>query len=474
MKKLILIGLLIVSTISCEDFEGWNIDDKHPGEVSGDYLVTFAQLQMARRVWDMNVNTSCFAMMAQYWTETTYTDEANYDFVTRNQGGNYWNAQYTNVLANLADAKRIIGENALLTEEQKANQTAIIMLMEAYTFQSLVDVYGYIPYSEAIQGASNLVPVYDKDSDVYNDLFTKITSAVNTLKGGGSSFGGADLIYGGDVAKWAKFGNSLKLRMAVRISDVDNAKATTMAAEAIASGIIMSHDESAIFPFQSTPPNTNPMWEDLIQSGRLDFVVSNTFVDVIAPLNDPRAGVFMQDNVVPYDGGPYGANNNYAAYTHIGSQFEDPANAGVMLGYDEAAFLKTEAIARGLISGDVEASYKEAITASIQYWTGSSSSAAAYLAQPSVKYDAANWKKSIGTQKWIAMFARGIEGWASWRMYDYPAMNTAAQSQLPVPRRYIYPNAESKINGTNYEAASSAMGGDVLTSRVFWDKGVGN
>jgi hypothetical protein len=145
-----------------------------------------------------------------------------------------------------------------------------------------------------------------------------------------------------------------------------------------------------------------------------------------------------------------------------------------MLGYDEAAFLKTEAIARGLISGDVEASYKEAITASIQYWTGSASSAAAYLAQPSVKYDAANWKKSIGTQKWIAMFARGIEGWASWRMYAYPAMNTAAQSQLPVPRRYIYPNAESKINGTNYEAASSAMGGDVLTSRVFWDKGVGN
>ena len=90
--------------------------------------------------------------------------------------------------------------------------------MEAYTWQSLVDVYGYIPYSEAIQGSANLVPVYDKDSDVYNDLFTKITSAVNTLKGGGTSFlSGADLIYGGDVAKWAKFGNSLKLRMAVRI-----------------------------------------------------------------------------------------------------------------------------------------------------------------------------------------------------------------------------------------------------------------
>ncbi|MDZ7614397.1 MAG: hypothetical protein U5K51_12375 [Flavobacteriaceae bacterium] len=67
MKKLILIGLLIVSTISCEDFEGWNIDNKHPGEVSGDYLVTFAQLQMARRVWDMNVNVGLFSMWGLIW-----------------------------------------------------------------------------------------------------------------------------------------------------------------------------------------------------------------------------------------------------------------------------------------------------------------------------------------------------------------------------------------------------------------------
>lgn len=474
MKKLILIGLLIVSTISCEDFEGWNIDDKHPGEVSGDYLVTNAQTQMARRVWDMNVNTSCFGMLAQYWTETTYTDEANYEFVTRDQGGNYWRLHFTNVLANLVDAKRIISEDISLGEEEKANQIAIIELMEAYTFQSLVDVYGYLPYSEALQGSGNLVPVYDKDSDIYTDLFAKVTSAVNTLKGGGSSFRAADLVYHGDVAKWVKFGNSLKLRMAVRISDVDKAKATTMAAEAIAGGIISNQSESAIFPFESTPPNTNPMWEDLIQSGRADFVVANTFVNVISPLNDPRSAVFMQDNVVPYKGGPYGANNNYSTYTHIGTQFEDPANGGVLLGYDEAAFLKTEAIARGLITGDAAASYNEAISASIEYWTGSRSSAAAYLAQSSVKYDAANWKKSIGTQKWIAMFARGIEGWATWRMYDYPAMNTAAISQLPVPRRYYYPQAEPKINGTNYEAAVAAMGGDELESRVFWDKGVGN
>ncbi len=192
MKKLILIGLLIVSTISCEDFEGWNVDNKRPEVVSSDYLVTFAQLTMARRVWDMNVNTSVFGMFAQYWTETTYTDEANYDLVTRNQGANYWNSQYTSVLANLEDAKRIITENTVfsipLTEEEQANQIAIIELMEVYTWQSLVDVYGYIPYSEALKvdprnpETSNYLPVYDKDSDIYNDLFARITTAVNTPK----------------------------------------------------------------------------------------------------------------------------------------------------------------------------------------------------------------------------------------------------------------------------------------------------
>ena len=262
--------------------------------------------------------------------------------------------------------------------------------------------------------------------------------------------------------------------MAVRISDVDKAKATTLVAEAIAGGIISNHDESALFPFDATPPSTNPMWEDLVQSGRLDFVVANTFVDVIAPLNDPRSPVFMQNNVTPYKGGIYARSNNYSAYTHIGTKFESATNPGVILGYDEATFLKTEAIARGLITGDAEASYNEAITASIQYWTGSSSSAADYLAQPAVKYDAANWKKYIGTQKWIAMFARGIEGWATWRMYDYPEMNLAYESELPVPRRYYYPQAEPKINQANYEAAVDAIGGDLLESRVFWDKGVGN
>ena len=98
-----------------------------------------------------------------------------------------------------------------------------------------------------------------------------------------------------------------------------------------------------------------------------------------------------------------------------------------------------------------------------------------YLAQTAVKYDAANWKKSIGTQKWIALYTKGFEAWSSWRLLDYPAMNVAEMSGLPVPRRYLYGNDDAQINGDNYDAASAAMGGDALDSRVFWDiTGQGN
>jgi hypothetical protein len=476
MKKLLIIGLLIVSAVSCEDFEGWNIDKKHPGEVSGSYLVTTAQREMAQRMWSISVNYNIFGMLAQHWTETTYVDEANYDLVNRNIGGNFWLNIYTQVLANLEEAKKIITDDPLLGAQQKANQLAIIEIMEVYQWQIMVDTFGDIPYSEALIGIENLVPAYDNDADIYADLFDRIDAALATLNAGGSSFGGADLIYNGDVSNWKKFANTLKLRMAVRIADVDATTAAAKANEAINAGVINSASANAAFPFETNPVNANPMWVSLVQSGRDDFVVANTFVDVIAPLNDPRASVFMDDNKVPYIGGPYGANNTYGNYTHIGDDFHVETLPGILATYDETEFLIAEAIARGLVSGDAEAHYNNAVTASIAYWTGSSSSAAAYLAQPTVKYNAANWKKSIGVQKWISLFGRGFEAWASWRNLDYPAMNRPGDfgSDTPVPRRYIYPNTESAINTTNYEAASAAMGGDLLESRVFWDKGVGN
>lgn len=480
MKKLILIAILIGTTISCEDFEGWNVDTKRPSEVPASYLLTSAERTIFLRMSASNVNYNIFKQLAQHWTPTTYTDEANYDMRQRDLSGTFFIYMYRDVLNDLQEAKRLTTERAItpsFTEATKQNQLGIIELIEVYTWHVIVDTYGDVPYSEALQGIGNLSPKYDDDAAIYTDLFSRIDAANSKLTGG-ASFGDSDLIYQGDVSNWKKFANSLKLRMAIRVSDADNGLASSKASEAIDSGVFESDLDNANFPFEGGPPNANPMWSDLVESGRSDIIVSNTFVDIIAPLNDPRSSVFMDDNIVPYTGGPYGGNNPYANFTHAGDPFHQPDLEGIILSYEEVEFLQAEAIARGFVSGgdaDIEMHYNNAITASIAYWTGSSDAAAAYIAQPSVKYDAANWKKSIGTQKWIALYTKGFEAWSSWRLLDYPAMNTADESGLSVPRRYLYGNDDAQINKANYEAASAAMGGDALDSRVFWDiNGQGN
>lgn len=474
MKKLILIALLIGTTISCEDFEGWNVDTKNPSEVPASYLMTSAQRTIFLRMTSPSVNYNILKMFAQHWTATTYTDEANYDLRQRDVSGTFYTYLYRDVLNDLQEAKRLITEDDLLDATTKANQLGIVELLEVYTWHVLVDTFGDIPYTEALQGIGNLQPVYDNDEDIYMDLFSRIDSALAQLTSG-DSFGGADLIYDGDVASWEKFGNSLKLRMAVRISDFNATMAATYASAAVNAGVFTSAADNANFPFEDGPPNANPVWSAVVESGRSDILVADTFVDIISPLNDPRSEILMDNNIVPYTGGVYGANNPFANYTHLGEVFHVAELEGIIISYEEIEFLQAEAVERNLITGDAETHYNNGVTASIEYWTGSDADAATYLAQASVAYNAANWKESIGTQKWIALFGKGFEAWSTWRLLDFPAMNTADESGLPVPRRYIYGNDDADINGDNYDAASSAMGGDELTSRVFWDiNGVGN
>jgi hypothetical protein len=476
MKKILLIALLIGITFSCDDFEGWNVDEKRPSDVPASFLVTKAQRDLFLRMTDANVNYNIFKMVAQHWTATTYPEEANYDLRQRDVSGTFFLYLYRDVLNDLEGAKTIIEADEFTTATAKADQMAVIELMEVYVWHVLVDTFGDIPYSEALQGLGNLQPKYDDDATIYTDLFARLDAAIAELNGAGATFGAADLIYDGNAANWVKFGNSLKLRMAMRIADVDAATAKTKATEAINGGVFTSAADNANFPFEGAPPHANPIWSAIVESGRNDIVLANTFVDIVGPLDDPRSPVYMMDNVVPYAGGPYGAVNTYANFSHLGTIFEQPDLEGVILSYEEVEFLQAEAIARGFVTGDAEAHYNAGIEASIAYWTGSDDGVDDYIAQTAVAYDAANWKKSIGTQKWIALFGKGFEAWSSWRMLDYPnTMNKPPVSGLPIPRRFLYGNDDAQLNGDNYDAASAAMGGDALDSRIFWDvTGQGN
>ncbi len=138
--------------------------------------------------------------------------------------------------------------------------------------------------------------------------------------------------------------------------------------------------------------------------------------------------------------------------------------------YSEVQFLLAEAVERGFIAGTAETYYNNAITASIIYWGGLASDATAYLAQPSVAYTTAtgNYKEKIGVQKWIALNNRGYEAWVEWRRLDYPVLAPALPT-LVIPKRLIFPVSEQTQNGTAYTAAAAAMGGDLTTTKLFWD-----
>lgn len=475
MKKLFLIILLATGVVACsDDLSEVNVDTKAPTEVPADVLFSNATKNLIDQMVSTNVNTGIFKLVAQYWTETTYTDEANYNLVERDINGAQWIILYRNVLKDLEEAKMILNENpdSSLSEGQIQNRLAMIEVLQVFTWHVLVDTFGDIPYTEALD-LQNSTPVYDDDAAIYADIVTRLDSAISQLTDGAGGFGTADYLYNGDAGQWSKFANSLKLRLALRYANVDDTKAAQMATEAIAAGVFESHADNASMTYEASAPNTNPIWEDLVQSGRADFVAANTLVDRMNSLDDPRRNDYFAQNLGAgvYDGGTYGANGNTQGNSTIYSErFEDPTLEGVILDYTEVEFLIAEAAARGYISEDAETHYNEAITSSILYWDGTEAEANAYIAQPAVAYSQTNWIEKIGVQKWIALYNRGFEAWSSWRKLDFPKLPNAAQSGLPVPLRFTYPVSEATLNGANWEAASSAIGGDEQQTPVFWDQ----
>jgi hypothetical protein len=179
-----------------------------------------------------------FKILSQQFSETTYFDASSYNLT--NVGNAFWVSMYRDVLNDYKEAKLIIADNPTLFPEVDQNQLAIIEIMEVYVYSILVNTYGDIPYAGAIDEGlksealdyDNLRPAYDDAASIYNDLFTRLDAALANLNEGEESFGDADLIYGGDVSAWTKFGNSLKLRMALTLADVDAAKAKSIAESA--------------------------------------------------------------------------------------------------------------------------------------------------------------------------------------------------------------------------------------------------
>jgi hypothetical protein len=474
MKKLsIIIVLPLLLTVSCrKNLTDINVDPKKPSIIPSSSLFTNAQRVLVNTTTSSNVNLNIFRLITQYWTETTYTDESNYDLNTRSIPRGVWNALYRDVLKDFEEAKTLMATDVLDAKVQ-TNNLAITEIMEVYTWYYLVTTYGNIPYTQALQ-IDNPFPVYDDAATIYTDLLSRLDAAIGKLNTASEGFGDADIIYGGDISAWKKFANSIKLKMGITIADNDAAKAKTTIESAVTAGVFTSNDDNALYGYSTNPPNTNPIWVDLIQSGRKDFVTTNTFVNQLTTLSDPRLSLYLtEDAASSYSGGKPGASNNYATFSKPSTTLTEATFPGDLLDYSEVEFLLAEAAARGFsVGGTAATHYNNAITASITYWGGSAAEATAYLAQPAVNYATAagTYKQKIGIQKWVALYNRGWDAWIEWRRLDYPVLPAPDAPLTTTPVRYTYSVDEQNLNTSNYNSAAAKIGGDKVTTKLWFDK----
>ncbi|RAU81539.1 SusD/RagB family nutrient-binding outer membrane lipoprotein [Pontibacter arcticus] len=497
MKK-ILIGIFsLVFMASCVDsLDDFNVDQKRASAAPPETLFTGAVKNMTDILTTPNVNSNNFRFYAQQWTSTQYLDEPRYNMTSRLIPQNLWQTLYRDVLADLQEAKKLLEADQFINAELKSNQMAQIEIMEVYAWSVLVNAFGDIPYTEALD-ATNSLPKYDNAQTVYNDLLARLDVAlgrINTSTVGG--FGEGDIIYnspftpGTKMAKWAMFGNSLKLKLAMVIADVDNAKAKTLV-EAAAPNVFQSNADNAKFPYMATTPNNNPISSNVKGplTNREDYVAANTIVDRMNTLNDPRRPFYFTELNIADDpktptneafkgfrGGIYGFPNTYTSFSTVSAKIANPAFEALLLDYSEVEFLLAEAAERGyslttgVAIGTAAEHYNRAVTASITYWGGTATEATNYLAQPAVAYTTAagDWRQKIGTQKWIALYNRGFDAWTEWRRLDAPNL-LPPTSDLTIPTRMIYPINEQTLNGANRSAAGAAIGGDVRETKLFWD-----
>ncbi|RNI25889.1 SusD/RagB family nutrient-binding outer membrane lipoprotein [Rufibacter latericius] len=474
MKRILYFCIpALLFTSSCVDsLDDYNINTKAATEVPGATLVTSAERSLSNIITSSSVNNNPFRFYAQYWAATTYPDESQFVIATRQIDRNFWDPFYRDVLRDLKEAKTIITANNLLDPKVKANQLASIEVLEVYAWSVLVNTFGDVPYSEALD-ITKVLPKYDDDAAIYADLVVRLDKAIGMFDANANGLGTADLIYNGNVPNWVAFANSLKLRLGMTLADVDPAKAKAMV-EAAAANVIKSNAQSADITYLSATPNNNPVHSDLILSGRVDFVGGNTIIDRMNALSDPRINEYFKplENGT-FKGGTQGTLNSAATNSAPGAILESPTNPGMLLSYAEVEFLLAEAVERGFaVGGTAEAHYNAGITASITEWGGTEAEASAYIAQPGVAYATAagDFKQKIGVQKWLALYNNPVEAWKEWRRLDAPSLVKPATAISEIPLRLTYPTTEFNSNGDNANAASAAIGGNTVTSRIFWDK----
>ncbi len=479
MKKihLILSVISFIFLISCiNDSDHFNDDRDKPYELPTALYLTRAQRELAKQMATPNVNQNVFRFFQHYWTTTTYSTDARFNFSNRKVPDNHWDALYIGVLGNLESAKQAIPSDVKPAsvkqedwEKQQANKLAILDILQVYAFHILVDSFGDIPYSESLN-PKLILPKYDDDAGIYPDLLKRLDQDLSQLDVSYKSFETGDYLLNGNVVKWKIFANSLKLKIAINLSDVNPGLAKSAIESAYNGGVVLDNSEDIKFNFPETSPNYNPIYAETIANGNY-FVVEETIVNTMNQLSDPRRAVYFTPIDGTYIGGILGLQNSYSKFSHVGNDLLSPTLPAYLFDSSEINFYLAEAAVRGYSVGQTPGYYyNKAISESFKQWGLSDAEASAYIS--TVPFSSGAWKERIGEQAWIALFNRGFESWNFWRRLDYPVLTApyaVDAADKKVPLRLTYPINEQTVNGANWMKASQAIGGDKLTTRVFWD-----
>lgn len=474
MKKFIYILFATLYLTACtKDISRFNEETKKPASVPAGSLLANSVKTLADGLAGSSVNVNVFRFTVKHWAMAVYQDEAQYDFTTRAIPQAWWTRMYRDVLIDLKEAERIISENQTLNAGVKANQSAIIDIMQVYTYDILVNTFGDVPYSEALD-ETQLFPKYDAAQTVYMDLLRRLADDIAKLNSANAGFSATeDVIYQGSVAKWIKFANALQMKMGMTIADVDNAAAKA-AVESADMHAISSPDDNAIVKYLVASPNTNPVHTDIVLGGRSDYIAAKDLMDVLVNLSDPRKSLFFgTSNAGIYAGGIVGKVNTFADFSKPSTKVTAPDAPLILLDYVETEFYRAEAKERGYnVAGTAAEHYTNAVKASIIAWGGTTADADAYVGESDVAYSTAagTYKQKIGLQKWIALYNRPFTGWTELRRLDYPTLSLPEAAKSGFPNRLSYPGNEQQLNGSNYSAAAAIYAGDKVESKLFWDK----
>ncbi len=494
MRKLLGAGAVVTLSLgvaACDqDLTGLNRNPNSPEDVPAGPIFTNATRVSVSRWLGTAYSLRGIEFVTQHLAEVQYPDEDRYSRLTGGTTQTWFTGPYS---SELEDFRKVIAKGV---EAEDPGTYVPAQVMQAWGFSYLTDTWGDVPYTEALQGdepGTTNNPAYDPQSEIYTDLFATLDEASTALAGARNSLGASDPIYNGAPAKWQKFANSLRARLALRVVNRDQALANAQLTAALSApgGVIETNADNAMMGWPGDGVYDNP-WSVNFQT-RDDHRMSNTFMNILNGTNDPRTPIFAmptEEDPTAYLGMPNALTTPQVYMTTASrpgriffpssSTFGEFNGSGAsqpsyLLTAAEVLFIKAEAAERGmggLSAGQAAGFYADAIRASMAQWGVSPADAEAFLAQPDIAYKGGvDGLRQIAQQKWVALYTDGGNAWAEWRRTCVPSTVRPGPAAIinTVPRRLQYASSEYLVNEEQVEAAIARQGEDEFTTNIWWD-----